>query len=165
MLEACIIEPVEEFDWVCPMVVQEKKQKGEIRIRIDLLKLNDACVHDPFLTSFINEVLDNVGGQEAYSFTDGFSRYQIVLNFKKFIFCVPFRILLGHVVCKQGLMVDPTNIVVIMDLESTRNVKQLHATLGHTRYYREFIKEYAQITTPMEKLLKKDTTFYWDKEC
>jgi len=28
------------------MVVQEKKQKGEIRICIDLRKLNDVCIHD-----------------------------------------------------------------------------------------------------------------------
>lgn len=34
-----------------------------------------ACIHDPLLTPFTNEVLDNVGGQEAYSFIDGFSRY------------------------------------------------------------------------------------------
>eukprot|EP00253_Pinus_taeda_P024662 PITA_24662 len=57
------------------MVVQEKKQKDEIRICVDLRKLNDTCVHDPFPTSFMDEVLDNVGGQEAYSFTDGFYRY------------------------------------------------------------------------------------------
>ena len=44
-------------------------------------------------------------------------------------------------------------------LGAPRSVKQLHATLGHTRYYRKFIKAYAQITAPMEKLLKKDTTF------
>jgi hypothetical protein len=37
--------------------------------------LNDACLHDPFLTPFTDEVLENVGGQEAYSFTDGFSGY------------------------------------------------------------------------------------------
>jgi len=36
MLEEGIIEPVEEFDWISPMVVQEKKQKGEIRIWMDL---------------------------------------------------------------------------------------------------------------------------------
>jgi len=56
------------------MVVQEK-QKDEIRICVDLRKLNDTCVHDPFPTSFTDELLDNVGGQEAYSFTDGFFRY------------------------------------------------------------------------------------------
>jgi len=55
------------------MVVQEKKQKDEIRICVDLRNLNDACVHDPFLTPFTDEVLDNIGGQEAYSFTGGFS--------------------------------------------------------------------------------------------
>jgi hypothetical protein len=56
------------------MVVQYKKT-GEIRICVDLRKLNDACLHDPFPTLFTNEVLDNVGGQEVYSFTDGFSGY------------------------------------------------------------------------------------------
>ena len=75
MLTAGIIEPVEESEWVIPMVVQEKKTKGEIRICVDLRKLNDACLHDPFPTPFTNEVLDNVGGQEVYSFTDGFSGY------------------------------------------------------------------------------------------
>ena len=75
MLAAGIIEPVEESKWVSPMVVQEKKTKGEIRICVDLRKLNDACLHDPFPTPFTDEVLDNVGGQEVYSFTDGFLGY------------------------------------------------------------------------------------------
>jgi len=57
------------------MVVQEKKQKDEIRICVDLRNLNDACAHDPFSTPFTNQVLDNVGGQEAYSFNVGFSGY------------------------------------------------------------------------------------------
>lgn len=74
MLEAGIIEPIEESEWISPMVVQEKKQGG-IRICVDLRKLNDACLHDPFPTPFTDEVLENVGGQEAYSFTDGFLGY------------------------------------------------------------------------------------------
>ena len=62
MLAVGIIEPVEESDWVSPMVFHEKKKKDEIRICVDLRKLNDACMHDPFLTSFTDEVLDNIGG-------------------------------------------------------------------------------------------------------
>lgn len=61
-------------------------------------------------------------------------RYQIVLNLKNYIFCVPFWILLNHVVRKKGLMVDPTKIDVIVNLEAPRNVKQLCTTLGHTGY-------------------------------
>jgi hypothetical protein len=217
---------VEESEWISTMVVQEKKQGG-IRICVDLRKLNDACLHDPLPTPFTNEVLENVGGQEEYSFTDGLLSYhqikttpedrhkttfdekwgsykyivmpfglknapaifsrvvvatfkdfihkllevylddwtifsllkdnvkvlklmldrcrqcQISLNIKKCIFNAPFGILLGHVVCKQGLPVDPGNIVVIVNLPTSKSVRQLRATLGHTGYYMKFIKGYA----------------------
>jgi len=62
MLEAGIIELVEEYDWVSPMVVQEKNWQGEIRICVDLRKLNNAWIHDPFATTFTDEFLENVGG-------------------------------------------------------------------------------------------------------
>ena len=48
---------------------------------------------------------------------DTYRRYQITLNLKKCLFCVPFGTLLGHVVCRQGLMVDPTKIMVILNME------------------------------------------------
>jgi len=70
--EASIIEFVEESEWIVPMVVQDKKTR-EIRIYVDLRKLKDACVRNPFPTPFKDEVLNNVGGHEAYSFTNGFS--------------------------------------------------------------------------------------------
>ena len=58
--------------------------------------------------------------------------HQISLNLKKCIFCVPFGILLGHVVCRQGLMVDPAKIAIIVNLPPPTSVKQLHTMLGHT---------------------------------
>lgn len=69
MLVAGITKPIEEFKWISPMVVQEKKRKGDINICVDLWKLNNACNHDPFPTPFIDECLNNIGKQEAYSFT------------------------------------------------------------------------------------------------
>ena len=69
--------------------------------------------------------------------------HQISLNLKKCIFCVPFGILLGHVVCRQGLMVDPAKIAIIVNLPQPALVKQLHTTLGHTGYYKKIIKGYA----------------------
>ena len=65
MITTGIIEPIEESEWIIPMVAQDKKTKGEIRICIDLRKLNDASVHDPFPTPFTEEALYNVGGQEV----------------------------------------------------------------------------------------------------
>jgi hypothetical protein len=248
MLEEGIIEPVEESEWISPMVVQEKKT-GETRICVDLKNMNDAYFHDSFPTPFTDKVLDNVEGQEVYSFTDGFSGYhqiriskedlhnttfatewgsyqytvmpfglknapaifsrvvvkalkeflhklleayfddwtifsilqnhieclrlmldkcrlcQISLNLNKCILFSPFGVLLGHIVCKQRLLVDPSKTAIIVDLPPPTSVKQLRTALGHTGYYRKFIKGYAQITTPMEKHLKKDYQFHWTKEC
>lgn len=62
MLAARIIEPIEELEWVSPIVVQEKNLKGKIQICVDLRKLNDAYVHDPFPMPLTNEVLENFGG-------------------------------------------------------------------------------------------------------
>jgi hypothetical protein len=60
MLEVGIIESAEESEWISPMVVQDKKL-GEVKICVDLRKLNDAFLHDPFPIPFTDEVLDNVG--------------------------------------------------------------------------------------------------------
>ena len=74
MLEVGIIEPIDKYKWISPMVVQEQKQE-RISICVYLSKLNNAFLHDPFPTPFTYEVLENVGGHEAYSFTDGFLGY------------------------------------------------------------------------------------------
>ena len=58
-------------------------------------------------------------------------------------------------------MVDPTKIAIIVNLPLPASVKQLRTTLGHIGYYKIFIKRYAQITAPMEKLLKSDAKYEW----
>jgi hypothetical protein len=78
MLEAGLIFAVEEAEWVSPIVIQSKKDTEDIRVCVDYRSLNSACVHDPFPTPFTDEVLEQVAGKEAYSFTDGFSGYHQV---------------------------------------------------------------------------------------
>ena len=65
------------------MVVQDKKT-GEFRIFVNLWKLNDVYLHDPFPTPFTDEVLESVGGKEVYSFTDGFSGYHQIRIAKEY---------------------------------------------------------------------------------
>jgi hypothetical protein len=80
---------------------------------------------------------------------------QISLNLRKCIFCVPHGNLLGHIVCREGVLVDPAKVVVILNMSPPTSAKLLRSTLGHTGYYRKFIRRYATITAPLEKLLKK----------
>ena len=82
ILDAGIIELIEESDWIIPMVVQDKKT-SEIHIDVDLRNLNDGCVHDPFLTPFIDVVLEEVGGHEMYCSTNGFPGYHQIRTAKE----------------------------------------------------------------------------------
>lgn len=78
ILEAGLIFSVDKEEWVSPILIHNKKDAMEIRVCIDYHNLNNAYVHDPLPTPFSDEVLENVTGNEAYSFTSGFSRYHQV---------------------------------------------------------------------------------------
>lgn len=59
---------------------------------------------------------------------------------------------------------DVMKFAVIMNIPAPKTVRQFHTMLGHNGYYKKFIKSYALIIAPMEKLLNKDVTFQWDEE-
>ena len=50
-----------------------------------------------------------------------YCQYQISLNLKKFIVCALFGILLGHVVSRDGILVDTSKILIIVDLLAGKN--------------------------------------------
>lgn len=89
---------------------------------------------------------------------------QLSLNIFKCIFATLIGILLGHVICKDGIQVDLAKIKVILEIPPV-NPKQIRILLGHTGYYRKFIRHYSGITFPMDELLRADVIFVWGKEC
>jgi len=71
---------------------------------------------------------------------------------------------LGHVVTEQGIQVDPKKTKAIDDWPIPQTVTDLRSFLGLANYYRKFVKDFAKITTPLTKLLHKDTDFEWTSE-
>jgi hypothetical protein len=86
---------------------------------------------------------------------------QISLNLKKCILCVPHGNFLGHIVCREGVLVELTKVVVIVNMPPPMSVKQSCSMLGHTEYYRRFIKRCENITASLENLLNKAEVFQW----
>jgi hypothetical protein len=72
------IEFVEETTWLSPIVLVPKKN-GKLKIYIDFRKVNEATKKDPYPLPFTYEVLNIVARYEAYSFLDGYLRYQIFI--------------------------------------------------------------------------------------
>ncbi|GJT14431.1 reverse transcriptase domain-containing protein [Tanacetum coccineum] len=89
----------------------------------------------------------------------------LVLNWEKCHFMVKERVVLGHKVSSAGLEVDKAKIDVISKLPPPINIKSIRRFLGHTGFYRRFIKDFLKIARPLTKLLEKDTPFEFNDEC
>ena len=72
------------------------------------------------------------------------------------------RIVLGHIISKQGIEVDKAKVKLIVKLPSPKNAKGLRQFLGHAGFYRRFIKDFSKLARPLCALLVKDAKFIWD---
>jgi hypothetical protein len=82
LLEVGFIYPVNNSEWVSPIVVVPKKVGADEKVKIwvcqDFRKLNSATKKDYFPLPFTDIILDHVAGHQRYSFLDGFSGYNQV---------------------------------------------------------------------------------------
>ncbi|MCO5598370.1 hypothetical protein L7F22_052465 [Adiantum nelumboides] len=74
LLNAGFIYPVEDSEWVSPVVVTPKKN-GKWRVCVDYKPLNAATKRDHFPLPFQDEILNEVAGYEGYTVCDGYSGY------------------------------------------------------------------------------------------
>ncbi|GKB50593.1 reverse transcriptase domain-containing protein [Tanacetum coccineum] len=89
----------------------------------------------------------------------------LCLNWEKSHFMVKEGIVLGHKISKNGIEVDKAKVDVIAKLPHPTTVKGIQSFLGHAGFYRRFIQDFSKIARPMTRLLEKDTSFFFSKEC
>ena len=82
-----------------------------------------------------------------------FRFYRIRLNPHKCIFAVESGRLLGFIVSKDGIRVDPLKIKAILALPPPTNLTQLQSLQGKANFLRCFICNYAEITKGFMRLL------------
>lgn len=64
---------------------------------------------------------------------------------------------LGHVITPEGIKPNPDKIETIKKYPLPKTQKEIKAFLGLIGYYRRFIKDFARITQPFTKCLKKNS--------
>ncbi|CAN6677893.1 unnamed protein product [Malus baccata var. baccata] len=89
----------------------------------------------------------------------------LVLNWEKCQFMVKHGIVLGHLISSNGIEVDKAKIDLISKLPPPTSVKGVRSFLGHTGFYRRFIKDFSKISRPLCNLLAKDTAFDFNTDC
>ena len=89
-----------------------------------------------------------------------------MLNWEKCHFMVTQGIVLGHIVSKKGIEVDKAKVELISNLPTPKCVKDIRSFLGHTGFYRRFIRDFSAIARrPLCNLLAKDVPFAWSQTC
>ncbi|GFX23844.1 retrovirus-related Pol polyprotein from transposon 17.6 [Trichonephila clavipes] len=72
---------------------------------------------------------------------------------------------LGYEITQGHYSPSNPNIETIRKLAPPKDVKELQRFLGSINVYQKFIKDYAKLRVPLNKLLKKDAIWNWSHEC
>ncbi|CAN6678827.1 unnamed protein product [Malus baccata var. baccata] len=189
LLDCGVIYPISDSRWVSPVQVVLKKSGVTVvknaedelvltriqtgwRVCIDYRKLNNTTRKDHFPLPFIDQMLESVFGDSFDGCLENLTlilkrcvETNLVLNWEKCHFMVKQDIVLGHIVSERGIEVDKSKIDLVRYLPSPTSVREVRSFLGHAGFYRRFIKDFSKISTPLCRLLQKDVTFDFNKEC
>ncbi|XP_071912264.1 uncharacterized protein [Coffea arabica] len=92
-------------------------------------------------------------------------RYDLKLNPAKCAFGAPAGKLLGFIVSKKGIEIDPAKIKAIREMPVPRTQKDVKSFLGKINFIGRFIAQLTHTCEPLFKLLKKNVPLRWSGEC
>ncbi|XP_074297953.1 putative mitochondrial protein AtMg00860 [Silene latifolia] len=141
-----------------------------LAVIMDLMNRVFSAYLDQFVVTFIDDILVYSKTKEEYE-----QHLRLVLQtlrdnnlYAKFSNCefwlekVAF---LGHVITKEGVLVDPSKIEAMSNWVAPKNVADIRSLLGLAVYYRRFVKDFLKIAKPLSSLMRKENRFRWDESC
>jgi len=72
---------------------------------------------------------------------------------------------LGFVLGVDGLRIDESKTQTIQNWPTPRRVKDVQSFLGFVNFYRRFINNYTEITSPLTRLTWKNKPWFWTTDC
>jgi len=66
---------------------------------------------------------------------------------------------LGHVISKDGVVMDPAKVESVMEWQQPTTPTEVRSFLGLAGYYRKFIKGFSKLALPLTKLTRKNEKF------
>jgi len=121
-------------------------------------------VFDPFLGLFLPFFIDNFGiyndiASHLAKFELVFQHLDssgVTLNPKKTTIGFSERKMVGHIVSKDGVIIDPEKLDRISKLPFPTTKKAIRSFLGMVGYYRKFTHMFATKTRPLTRFLCED---------
>ncbi|XP_075088289.1 putative mitochondrial protein AtMg00860 [Nicotiana tabacum] len=125
-------------------------------------------VFKPFLDSFVIVFIADIliysrsqGEHENHLRTmlQTLREHRLYAKFSKCEFWLDSVSFLGHVVSKDGIMVDPKKTEAVQKWPRPTSPTEIRSFLGLTGYYRRFVQDFSRIASPLTKLTQKNAKF------
>ena len=88
-------------------------------------------------------------------------KYGISLNPRKSNFALEQGKLLGNIISKEGIRIDPDRVNGILKVEEPRSKKEIQSFIGQVNLLRRFIPSFAEILMNITSMLRKDHEMKW----
>ena len=115
------------------------------------------AIYQDDITAFSKERDDHV--KHLKKVFERCRKFGISLNPKKSTFGINEGKLLGNIVSKEGIRLDPERAQAINAIVAPHNIAFLQSFFGKINFVRRFIPNLAELAKPLNALLKKDTKF------
>ena len=124
------------------------------------------CKHSAYIGVFFDDIIVHSHTLEEHklhlqSVFDELRANKLYVNGKKSEFFMKEIKYLGHIISKNGILMDPKKLRVIQEWPPPRNVHELQSFLGMCSYYRRFIAHFSMIAGPLHDLTKKKVPYVW----
>ena len=86
-------------------------------------------------------------------------KHHLKIKKSKYKFGVSSVQYLGHIISKDGILVDPKKTIAIDKSPVPTYVRDLQVFLGMCNYYAKFLKSFAHQATPLYASFRKDTSW------
>jgi hypothetical protein len=119
---------------------------------------------DQFVVVFIDDILTYSKSLEEHedhlrSVLQRLRDKQLYAKFSKCEFWLDKVIFLGHVISKDGILVDPKKVEAVVNWERPTSVHEIRSLLGLAGYYRRLVKGFSKLSGPLIALTRKNAHF------
>ena len=125
---------------------------------------------DQFTTVFIDDILiyskmSEEHEEQLQKALERLQRVQLYAKLEKYKFWLDSVDFLGHVICREGVAIDPEKVKAMVEWTRPISVFEIIIFLGLTGHYQRFIEGFSKLLGPLTALTKKNARYVWTEKC
>ncbi|GBG85385.1 hypothetical protein CBR_g40027 [Chara braunii] len=125
---------------------------------------------DKFVVAYLDDILifsksAKEHAQHVETVLSLLRQHKYKVNLEKCEFGRTKILYLGHEVSAEGIRPEDAKVATIRDWPRPQTVTEVTSFLGMCGYYRNFVKNYSTVASPLTDLSRLDTLWDWSDEC